>query len=75
MFSDCSSLKSLPDISKWNTINVTNMKEIFSSCTSLRVLPDLSKWKTLNVNDMSGIFFSIVLFYLLYQIYQSGILL
>ena len=30
MFDSCSSLISLPDISKWNTINVTDMGWIFS---------------------------------------------
>ena len=29
MFYDCSSLKELPDISKWNTSNVTNMFQCF----------------------------------------------
>ena len=30
MFSECSSLLSLPDISKWNTNNVTNMSRMLS---------------------------------------------
>ena len=45
MFYDCSSLQSLPDISKWNTENVTNMSCMFDSCSSLQSLPDISKWK------------------------------
>ena len=44
MFSGCSSLQSLPDISKWNTKNVTNMSKMFKSCSSLQSLPDISKW-------------------------------
>ena len=36
------SLKSLPDISKWNTGNVTNMSYMFS-CGGLKSLPDISK--------------------------------
>ena len=32
MFSKCSSLTSLPDISKWNTNNVTNMSGMFNNC-------------------------------------------
>ena len=32
MFSGCSSLISLPDISKWNTNNVTNMSYMFCDC-------------------------------------------
>jgi len=35
MFYDCSSLQSLPDISKWNTENVTDMSCMFDSCSSL----------------------------------------
>ena len=32
MFYGCSSLKSLPDISKWDTKNVWNMSYMFSKC-------------------------------------------
>ena len=45
------------DLSKWNTINVTNMSNLFSSCT-LSSLPDISKWNTINVKDMSNLFSS-----------------
>ena len=43
MFSGCSSLLSLPDISKWNTNNVKDMSRMFSGCSSLLSLPDISK--------------------------------
>ena len=56
MFNKCSSLSSLPDISKWNTNNVTNMSYMFRSCSSLSSLPDISKWNTNNVNNMSSMF-------------------
>ena len=46
MFSNCERLKELPDISKWNTNNVTNMNYIFSNCRSLKELHDISKWNT-----------------------------
>ena len=46
-------LLSIPDFSKWNTQNVTNMQSIFSFCKSLSKLPDISKWNTENVTDMS----------------------
>ena len=49
MFYGCSSLISLPDISKWNTKNVTDMGYMFYECSSLKSLPDISKWKTNNV--------------------------
>ena len=52
MFRDCNSLVSLPDISKWNTANVTSMSYMFSNCSSLVSLPDISKWNTANVKDM-----------------------
>ena len=45
MFGYCSSLQSLPDISKWNTEKVTNMSSMFYDCSSLKSLPDISKWK------------------------------
>ena len=35
IFYKCLSLSSLPDISKWNTNNVTNMSYMFSGCSSL----------------------------------------
>ena len=56
MFEGCSSLLSLPDISKWNTNKVTNMSHIFSGCLSLSSLPGISKWNTNNVTNMSNMF-------------------
>ena len=43
----------LPDISKWNTINIITMNGIFYGCSSLKELPDISKWKTNNIHDLS----------------------
>ena len=56
MFSCCCSLISLPDISKWDTSNVTDMKFMFNECNSLISLPDISKWNTSNVTDMNTMF-------------------
>ena len=56
MFSDCSSLLSLPDISYLNTNNVTNMCGMFYGCSSLSSLPDISNWNTNNVTNMSYMF-------------------
>ena len=53
MFSECNSLISLPDISKWNTSNVKDMMCLFDKCNSLISLPDISKWNTSNVENMS----------------------
>ena len=33
LFSECSSLKSIPDISKWNTNNIKDFNEIFYECS------------------------------------------
>ena len=57
MFFNCSSLNSLPDISKWNTSKVNNMSRMFYNCYSLNSLPDISKWNTSNVHDMSKMFY------------------
>ena len=56
MLFKCSSLKSLPDISKWNTNNVTDMSLLFGECSSLKSLPDISEWNTNNVTNMGGMF-------------------
>ena len=57
MFDKCSSLLSLPDISKLNTNNVTDMNFIFGECSSLSSLPDISNWNTNNVTDMCYIIY------------------
>ena len=48
MFSECSSLSSLPDISKWNTNNVNDMEDMFSECTNIilsKVIKTLFKFR------------------------------
>ena len=74
MFYWCSSLSSLPDISKWNINNVTNMSSMFYECSSLSSLPDISKWNTNNVTNMSSMFLNVHHYYL-YLIFQNGILI
>ena len=54
----CNSLISLPDISKWNTKNVTDMSSMLRDYTSLISVPDISKLNTKNVTDMSFMFYS-----------------
>ena len=44
MFFNCYELKSIPDISKWDTKNVTEMSYMFFNCRALKSLPDFSKW-------------------------------
>ena len=46
----------LPDISKWNINNITNMSSIFRGCSSLSSLPDISKWNTNKVSNMENMF-------------------
>ena len=57
MFYGCSSLSSLPNISKWNTNSATDMSCIFYKCSSLSSLPDISKWNTNYVINMSHMFY------------------
>jgi surface protein len=52
LFNGCFSLSSLPDISKWNIDNVTNIKYLFNDCKSLSSLPDISKLKIDNVSNL-----------------------
>jgi len=56
MFDCCSSLSSLSDISKWNTINVKDMSFMFRGCCSLLSLPDISKLNTINVKCIEYMF-------------------
>ena len=57
MFYECSSLISLPNISKWDTTKITDMSSLFGKCTSLITLPDISKWNTSNVTNMHSLFY------------------
>ena len=74
MFGLCYSLSSLPDISKMNTNNVTDMSFMFFECKSLSSLPDISNWNTINVTNMSICFMNVD-HYHLYLIFQNGILI
>ena len=49
-------MKSIPDISNWNTSNVEKMKSMFENCSSLISLPDISKWDIKNVKEMKDMF-------------------
>ncbi len=50
----------VPDVSNWNTGNVTNMKQMFfhygHESETFNAVPDVSKWDTGNVTDMSHMF-------------------
>ena len=57
MFYGCSSLESLPNISKWNIENIIDISGLFYKCSSLKYIPDISKWDISNVKNMSGLFY------------------
>ena len=59
LFYECSSLKSIPDISKWKIKNVVNINNIFKGCSSLLSFPDISKWHFNNITEKSNINISI----------------
>ena len=60
IFSNCSALIYLPDISDWDTINVIDMSKIFYNCRKLSFLSDISKWNTCNVIDMNKMFYNCI---------------
>ena len=43
MFYGCSSLKYLPDISKWNITKDTDIRMMLGCCSSLKSYPDFFK--------------------------------
>ena len=54
MFRACSSLDNLPNISNWNTANITDMKNMFENTVVFN--QDISNWNTSNVTNMSQMF-------------------
>ena len=58
LFAGCSSLKFLPNISKWNIEKSTNISFMFAGCTSLISLPDISNWNTKNTINMNSLFYN-----------------
>lgn len=65
LFAQSYMLKTVGDLSQWNTSNVTNMSYLFSfppfgnylGNYQLNNVGDLGKWDTRNVTDMSGMFY------------------
>ena len=43
IFYNCSSLHSLPDISKWNILDKIHIIDMFDNCPSLSSFPDITK--------------------------------
>ena len=61
MFYNCTSLKTLPDISIWNTSNIINMHCFYFKCSSLLKIPDISIWNTDKIIDIFLFFHSVIL--------------
>jgi len=57
LFYGCSSLKELPDISKWDLSFVINIRYLFYGCSSLKELPDISRWNLALTKDISYLFY------------------
>ena len=55
LFENCSLLKNLPDISKWETDNVENISCLFHNCSKLYSIPDISKWNLNKVNKCESL--------------------
>ena len=51
----CKNLKSLPDISEWDTSNVTDISGMFDGCDSLVNLPDISNWNISKVTSLENL--------------------
>ena len=55
-----SNIEDVPNVSRWNTANVTDMYYMFHAygerSTSLKNAPDVSHWNTANVTDMYKLF-------------------
>ena len=56
MFYNCSSLSSIPDISKWNITKINYLSGIFLKCASLISIPDISRWTIQDIKEMYFLF-------------------
>ena len=56
MFSYCSSLSSLPDLTQWDTKNTVYMRQMFDNCISLSSLYGIDEWSTNKISDQLGMF-------------------
>lgn len=59
MFYNCSSLETLPNISKWKIDNIIYAHGLFYGCSSLISIPDISKWNMDFVIDISEMFYDV----------------
>ena len=55
-FRGCSNLTTPPDVSAWDTQNVTNMSFLWEGCSSLPSPPNVASWNTAKVQRMDSCF-------------------
>lgn len=55
LFSDCSSLTTVPNIDQWQTSNVTNIDGMFSSCSSFN--QNISAFDISSITSFMGLFY------------------
>jgi surface protein len=60
MFRKCKYLKKLPNISRIDTSNITNMRVMLEGCEYLEKLPNLKQWNVANVISMEGMFYNCI---------------
>ena len=56
LFCECTSLKSLPNLTNWDTTKVEYMNVVFSSCSSLKSLTYIYIWNTNNLKEINSLF-------------------
>ena len=62
MFYKCGKIEELPDISFWDTKNVTNFSNMVTYCKSLKSFPpNHSRWKLTNAILLNNMFIIMVL--------------
>ena len=55
IFTNCSLLSYIPNISKWKLNKNIKAKDIFKGCNSLLTIPDLSKWNICSPEELINI--------------------
>ena len=56
LFTGCSNLLSLPNISNWDVSNVTDIRAMFYGCSQISTLPNISNWNTRRINNIENLF-------------------
>ena len=56
MFKGCSSLLSISNLEKINTLKVTDISSLFEGCSLLYSVPDISNWNTSNITSFNSLF-------------------